>query len=136
MIETDKFPAGITFHGLGLAIASVVVWPPALIAGSWSRSANSAIASTEATCVTTAASHPAATATSIRWSLISSVRACTLDKRQLLLVFMIPPLSYRNMADLAAGVTASSTSTSATYAESRTVSLYMTKALAVIALLC
>lgn len=101
----SEFAAGIALHGLGLAIASVMVWSAALVAGRCAR--NSSVGAAEATAVTTTRSTSAAS---------STVRAIA-----------------SKMSDLVAGIAAAARRT--VQAQCWAVGLNMTEALAVIALL-
>lgn len=127
--DMSQLPTSVALHGLRLAIAGEVVGPTALVA---SRGAVDTAGETaaETTAVATSGAGSAA-AHAWAWGGAGALRLMSgLDVN----VLVELKGTHGNMPDLAAGVAASAGGTAA-QAESRAVSLDMTEALAVVALL-
>ena len=131
---TNEFATRVALHSLGLTIASVMVRAAAFVARRWTGpSSTSGKPSSEATTIATARNNGTTTSTKTRSALEPGVWARTLWAVSAG-SYEYEQDSYSQMTWLATRVTTTPSSSSA-YAQSRAVSLDMSKALTMVTLL-
>lgn len=131
--DVAELPAGITLHGLRLAVASKVIGSSALVAGGRARTTSEATSSAKGAGVAAAAAHGGSTA----HGRTNRVGASTLEialGREIKRERVGWGTTNRKVAGLSA-VVAPSAGASAAQAQRRAVSLDVPKSLAVVALL-